>query len=162
MTDESRNAQPPSSQAPGPPFPVPGSHPPGNRQLSPDGWPRGAGYSHGVIAEGRTIFVAGQIGWDPVTLKVAEGGMAAQVRQALANIVAVLAAAAAQPAHLVRLTWFVTDRNLYLRERDVIGTAYREIIGRHYPAMSVIVVAGLLEEQALVEIEATAVVSPTN
>ena len=111
-----------------------------------------------MVAEGRSIFVAGQIGWDPVTMKVVTGGMAAQVRQALTNIVAVLAAAGAEPAHLVRLTWFITDRDLYLRERQAIGAAYRATIGRHYPTMSVLVVAGLLEEGAVVEIEATAVV----
>ena len=138
--------------------PVPGSRFPSSGPVHPEAWPRGSGYAHGMAAEGRSIFVAGQIGWDPATQEVVAGGMAAQVRQALANIVAVLAAAGAEPAHLVRLTWFVTDRDLYLRERQAIGTAYREAIGRHYPAMSVLVVAGLVEEQALVEIEATAVV----
>ena len=138
--------------------PVPGSRFPVPATVDPEAWPRGSGYAHGMAAEGRSIFVAGQIGWDPVTQTIVAGGMAAQVRQALTNIVAVLATAGAEPAHLVRLTWFVTDRDLYLRERQAIGTAYREAIGRHYPAMSVLVVAGLLEEQAVVEIEATAVV----
>lgn len=123
----------------------------------PDGWPRGSGYSHAVVAEGRQIFIAGQIGWDPVIMKVVSGGVVAQSRQAFANIAAVLAAAGATPAHLVRLTWFVTDRDAYLRERAAIGAAYREVLGRHFPAMSVVVVAGLLEPGAEVEIEATAV-----
>ncbi|HEX6048372.1 MAG TPA: RidA family protein [Gemmatimonadaceae bacterium] len=132
-----------------PPAPVP---------VSPSGWPRGAGYAHGMVAEGRAIFIAGQIGWDPITEHIVLGGLGAQVRQALTNVVAVLAAAGAEPRHLVRLTWFVTDRDKYLRERDAIGAAYRDVMGRHYPAMSVLVVAGLLEERAEVEIEATAVV----
>jgi enamine deaminase RidA (YjgF/YER057c/UK114 family) len=126
--------------------------------VRPSNWPAGSGYSHGFSAEGRGVFVAGQIGWDPVTQTVAAGGMAAQVRQALANIAAVLEAAGAQPRHLVRLTWFITDREAYLRDRKAIGAAYREVIGRHFPSMSVIVVAGLLEPGAMVEIEATAVI----
>ena len=129
--------------------------------VSPADWPRGSGYAHGMVAEGRTVFVAGQIGWDPVTQHVVVGGLVAQVRQALMNIVAVLSAAGAERRHLVRLTWFVTDRDRFLRERDTIGAAYRDVIGRHYPAMSVLVVAGLLEERAEVEIEATAVVPVT-
>jgi enamine deaminase RidA (YjgF/YER057c/UK114 family) len=124
----------------------------------PAGWSRGSGYSHAVAAEGRQLFIAGQIGWDPVSLKIVPGGIVAQSRQAFTNIAAVLASAGATPAHLVRLTWFITDRNAYLRERTAIGSAYREVLGRHFPAMSVVVVAGLLEPGAEVEIEATAVV----
>jgi enamine deaminase RidA (YjgF/YER057c/UK114 family) len=127
-------------------------------EVRPANWPPGSGYSHGFSAEGRAVFVAGQIGWDPVTQTVVPGAMAAQVRQAFANIVTVLEAAGARPTHLVRLTWFITDRDAYLRERKAIGTAYREVIGRHFPPMSVIVVAGLLEPGAVVEIEATAVI----
>jgi enamine deaminase RidA (YjgF/YER057c/UK114 family) len=111
-----------------------------------------------MSSEGRLVFVAGQIGWDPATQKLAAGGFDAQTRQALENIVAVLAAAGAQPRHLVRLTWFITDRDAYLLARKAIGAAYRDVIGRHFPTMSVLVVAGLLEPRALVEIEATAVV----
>ena len=144
----------PVSPVPGSRIPIPSSpHP-----VAPATWPRGAGYAHGMLAEGRQLFVAGQIGWDPITGRVVPGGMAAQVRQALENVVAVLAAADAQPAHLVRLTWFVTDRSAYLSAREAIGVAYREVIGRHFPAMSVVVVAGLLETGADVEIEATAVI----
>jgi enamine deaminase RidA (YjgF/YER057c/UK114 family) len=123
----------------------------------PDGWSRGSGYSHAVAAEGRQIFIAGQIGWDPATMKVVPGGVVAQSRQAFANIAAILTAAGATPANLVRLTWFITDRDAYLRERAAIGAAYREVLGRHFPAMSVVVIAGLLEPGAEVEIEATAV-----
>jgi enamine deaminase RidA (YjgF/YER057c/UK114 family) len=126
--------------------------------VRPASWPLGSGYSHGFSAEGRGVFVAGQIGWDPVTQTIAPDGMAAQVRQALANIVTVLEAAGAGASHLVRLTWFITDREAYLRDRKAIGAAYREVIGRHFPPMSVIVVAGLLEPGAMVEIEATAVI----
>jgi len=126
--------------------------------VRPANWPPGSGYSHGFAAEGRAVFVAGQIGWDPVTQIVVPGGMSAQVRQAFANIVTVLEAAGAGPTHLVRLTWFITDRDAYLRERKAIGAAYREVIGRYFPPMSVIVVAGLLEPGAVVEIEATAVI----
>jgi enamine deaminase RidA (YjgF/YER057c/UK114 family) len=147
-----------SQTAPGSPFPVPGQS---GTEIRPDGWPRGSGYSHAVSAEGRTIFVSGQIGWNPVTERLVDGGMAAQTRQALANIAAVLAAAGAEPAHLVRLTWFITGREAYLRERRAIGAAYREVFGRHFPAMSVVVVATLLEPGAEVEIEATAVI-PTS
>ena len=139
---------------PGSPIPAPASPVP----VTPATWPRGAGYAHGMLAEGRQLFIAGQIGWDPVTGRVMPGGLAAQVRKALENVVAVLAAAGAEPAHLVRLTWFVTDRDAYLSAREAIGVAYREVIGRHFPAMSVVVVAGLLETGAEVEIEATAVI----
>lgn len=129
--------------------------------VRPSNWPVGSGYSHGFSAEGRAIFIAGQIGWDPITLAIAPGGMPAQVRQSLANIVAVLEAAGANASHLVRLTWFITDREAYLKDRKTIGAAYREVIGRHFPPMSVIVVAGLIEPGAVVEIEATAVI-PSN
>ena len=157
MTSDSGSSPP----VPGSAFPVPGSAFPAPASpvpVTPATWPRGAGYAHGMLAEGRQLFIAGQIGWDPVTGRVVAGGLAAQVRKALENVVAVLAAAGAQPAHLVRLTWFVTDRDAYLKGRDAIGVAYREIIGRHFPAMSVVVVAGLLETGAEVEIEATAVI----
>jgi enamine deaminase RidA (YjgF/YER057c/UK114 family) len=126
--------------------------------VRPSNWPVGSGYSHGFSAEGRAVFVAGQIGWEPVTQTIVPGGMPAQVRQALVNIATVLEAAGAQPGHLVRLTWFITDREAYAQDRKAIGAAYREVIGRHFPPMSVIVVAGLLEPGAVVEIEATAVI----
>jgi len=125
--------------------------------LQPAGWARARGYANGVAAEGRQVFVSGQIGWD-AEQRIVSGDFAAQARQALANIVAVLATAGARPEHLVRLTWFVTSRDEYNAALSEIGAAYREIIGKHYPAMSVVIVAGLLEPRAKVEIEATAVV----
>jgi len=125
--------------------------------LHPPGWAKARGYANGIAAEGRHVFVAGQIGWDSGQ-RFASDDFAAQVRQALANVVAVLACAGATPAHLVRMTWYVTSRDEYNAALADIGAAYRELIGRHYPAMSVVVVAGLLEPRAKVEIEATAVV----
>ena len=125
--------------------------------LQPSGWARPRGYSNGVAATGRQVFVAGQIGWD-AEQRFASDDFAAQVRQALANVVAVLACAGAMPEHLVRMTWYVTSRDEYNAALTEIGAAYRELIGRNFPAMSVVVVAGLLEPRAKVEIEATAVV----
>ena len=127
--------------------------------IRPDGWPRGAGYSDGVLAHGRVLAIAGQIGWDPATQTFASDDLGEQAARALANVVAVLRAAGAGPEHLVRLTWFVTDRDAYVAARPRIGEAYRATIGRHFPAMSVVVVSGLLEPRARVEIEATAVVA---
>jgi enamine deaminase RidA (YjgF/YER057c/UK114 family) len=124
--------------------------------LQPPGWARPRGYANGVAAEGRQVFVSGQIGWDAEQRFVGDD-FAAQARQALANVVAVLACAGARPEHLVRLTWYVTSRDEYNAALAEIGAAYRELIGRHFPAMSVVVVAGLLEPRAKVEIEATAV-----
>jgi len=125
--------------------------------LQPPGWARPRGYANGVAAEGRQVFVAGQIGWD-AEQRFASDDFAAQARQALANVVAVLACAGARPEHIVRMTWYVTSRDEYNGALTGIGASYRELIGRHYPAMSVVVVAGLLEPRAKVEIEATAVV----
>jgi enamine deaminase RidA (YjgF/YER057c/UK114 family) len=125
--------------------------------LQPEGWARPRGYANGVAAQGRLVFVAGQIGWDAEQRFVSDD-FAAQVRQALANVVAVLACAGARPEHLVRMTWYVTSRDEYNASLAEIGAAWRELIGRSYPAMSVVVVAGLLEPRARVEIEATAVV----
>ena len=125
--------------------------------LQPPGWARPRGYANGVAATGRQVYVAGQIGWD-AEQRFAGDGFAAQVRQALANVVAVLGCAGAGPEHLVRMTWYVTSRDEYNSALPEIGTAYRELIGRNFPAMSVVVVAALLEPRAKVEIEATAVV----
>ena len=126
--------------------------------IQPAGWPVPQGYSNAVASSGRQIFLAGQVGWDPLTGAFASDDLATQAAQALANIAAVLRAAGAEPRHLTRLTWYVTDRSEYLAARPAIGTAYRAVIGRHYPAMSLVVVHALLEEQAKVEIEATAVI----
>jgi enamine deaminase RidA (YjgF/YER057c/UK114 family) len=117
------------------------------------------GYANAVSASGRTVFVAGQVGWNPATSLFEAHDLRSQVRQALKNVVAALAAAGARPDDITRLTWFVTDRDLYDAERKAIGDAYREIVGRHFPAMSLVIVKGLLEPGALVEIEATAVVT---
>ncbi len=124
--------------------------------LNPEGWPRPSGYSNGVLTENGILFIAGQIGWD------AEGRFSddfvGQVRQTLSNVVAVLAVSGARPDQITRLTWYVTDRNAYKKRLGEIGLVYREVIGRHFPAMAVVEVSGLLEDAAQVEIEATAVV----
>jgi enamine deaminase RidA (YjgF/YER057c/UK114 family) len=124
--------------------------------LQPPGWPRPKGYACGVSATGTIVFVSGQIGWDEDG-RFAAHDIAGQVRQALRNVVAVLAEAGARPQHVARMTWFVTDKHEYLGAQREIGQAYRDVMGAHYPAMSVVEVAGLLEDQARVEIEATAV-----
>jgi enamine deaminase RidA (YjgF/YER057c/UK114 family) len=111
-----------------------------------------------MTASGRVIVTAGQVGWDPATNAFASDDFARQAEQALRNVVTVLRAAGAAPEHLVRLTWYIVDRDEYLSARAALGAAYREIVGRHFPAMTVVVVAGLLEPRARVEIEATAVV----
>lgn len=128
------------------------------RILQPAGWPRGIGYANGVSASGRMVFVAGQIGWNPRTSEIETEEFSAQTRQALLNVVAVLRAGDAEPGHVVRMTWFITDRKAYLDARREIGRIYREIFGHHYPAMTVVVVTGLFEARARVEIDATAVV----
>ncbi|MBV8370150.1 MAG: RidA family protein [Candidatus Eremiobacteraeota bacterium] len=124
--------------------------------LQPAGWPRPKGYSSGVRADGTLVFVSGQIGWDE-TGRFPARDIAGQVRQALRNVVAVLAEAGARPENVVRLTWYVTDKREYLAAQHEIGVAYRDVMGRHYPAMSVLAVSALLEDDAKVEIEATAV-----
>jgi enamine deaminase RidA (YjgF/YER057c/UK114 family) len=125
-------------------------------QLNPPNWPRPHGYSNGVAASGRLVFVAGQIGWDE-TETLVEGGLVPQIAQAIANCLAVLAEAGGRPEHVTRMTWFVVDKADYERQRPAIGAAYRELMGASYPAMSLYEV-GLLEPGALVEIEVTAVV----
>jgi enamine deaminase RidA (YjgF/YER057c/UK114 family) len=124
--------------------------------VQPPGWPRPRGYANGIAAEGRLVFVAGQIGWDETGSFPAED-LAGQVRQALRNVVAVLAEAGAGPEHVARLTWYVTDRDAYVAAASAIGEAYRDVMGRHFPAMSVVEVSALIEPDAQVEIEATAV-----
>jgi enamine deaminase RidA (YjgF/YER057c/UK114 family) len=124
----------------------------------PAGWPRPSGYANAVSATGRTVFIAGQVGWDPVTGQFPSRDVAVQVRQALKNVVTALAAAGGKPTDITRLTWFITDREAYMAHREAIGVCYRDVLGRHFPAMSVVVVKELLEAAARVEIEATAVV----
>ena len=127
----------------------------GQRVLQPPSWGRPRGYANGIAVSGEIIFLAGQIGWDAQG-RFAEG-LAGQVGQALSNVVALLAEAGAEPRHLVRLTWFVTDLRAYRANQMTIGSAYRRVVGRHFPTMSVIGVSQLVEPEALVEIEATAV-----
>lgn len=127
------------------------------RILHPEGWAAPKGYANGVLATGRQLHVAGQIGWD-AEQRIVPGGLVPQTRQALENIVAVLASGGARPEHLVRLTWYLTDRAAYLAASKEIGAVYREVIGRHYPAMTAVEVSALMESEALVEIEATAVI----
>jgi enamine deaminase RidA (YjgF/YER057c/UK114 family) len=128
--------------------------------LQPASWERPKGYSHGVAARGRTLFIAGQVGWDSLG-RFASERLADQVKVALQNIVAVLAAGGAGPEHVTRLTWFVTSREAYYAELADIGANYRAVMGRHFPAMSVVQVVALMEAAAKVEIEATAVVPDT-
>lgn len=126
--------------------------------IQPEGWARPRGYANGVAARGRMVFVSGQIGWNPATGEFETDDFAAQVGIALENVAAVLAAAGAEPHHVVRMTWFVTSRRAYLDAVREIGARYRAVYGRHFPAMSVVEVSALVEERARVEIEATAVV----
>jgi enamine deaminase RidA (YjgF/YER057c/UK114 family) len=123
--------------------------------LQPPGWPRPRGYSAGVAARGTAIYVSGQVGWDE-TGRFGSCDFAPQVRQALLNVVAVLAEGGAGPQHIVRMTWYVTSRTEYLENAVAIGVAYRAVLGPHFPAMSVVEVSGLVEEMAKVEIEVTA------
>ena len=125
--------------------------------LHPPHWMRPSGYSNGVAAEGRQIFVAGQIAWD-AERQIVSDDFVAQVEQALRNIVHVLAEAGARPEDLVRLTWYVVDKREYLARSNEVGEAYRRVIGRHFPAMTLVQVPALVDDRAKVEIEATAVV----
>ena len=124
--------------------------------LHPKGWKATPGYACGVAAEGRMLFLGGLIGWN-AEQEFETDDFAGQVAQALRNIVAVLAVGGGRPEHIVRMTWFVTDKRDYLGALREIGRAYKETIGRHYPAMALVEVKGLLEDRAKVEIEATAV-----
>ena len=126
--------------------------------LQPPDWPRAKGYSNGIAAKGTMVFVAGEIGWDPVTEKVVSDDFCAQFRQALENTVAILKEADAGPEHIVRMTWFITDKKAYLDDARAVGQAYRDVIGKNYPVMAVIEVKGLMEPGAMVEIETTAVI----
>jgi enamine deaminase RidA (YjgF/YER057c/UK114 family) len=128
-----------------------------HRTLQPEGWAKPIGYANGVEARGRTIFVGGQIGWN-AQCKFESSDLAGQVHQALSNIVAVLATGGAGPQHVTTMTWYVLDRKAYAASLQQIGAAYRATMGRHFPAMALVQVAGLVEDAALVEIQATAVV----
>ncbi len=125
--------------------------------LQPAHWPRPKGYSNGVVVNGRTIYVSGMIGWNAEG-KMVSSDFVGQVRQILRNVVEVLSEANAKPEHIVRMNWYVLDKNEYVDAYKQLGVAYREIIGSHYPAMTAVQVSSLIEDSARVEIEVTAVV----
>jgi enamine deaminase RidA (YjgF/YER057c/UK114 family) len=123
--------------------------------LRPQGWPQPKGYSDGMSANGRVVVTGGVVGWDEHHQFA--NGLVAQTRKTLENIVAIIAEAGAEPKHVIRLTWYVVDVDDYLSNQREIGAAYRDVMGKHFPAMAVVQVVRLVEKQALVEIEATAV-----
>ena len=125
--------------------------------LQPPGWARPKGFANGIVASGRFVFIAGQVGWTPEG-KWEARDFAGQFRQALANILDVLKEAKGEPQHIVRLTWYVLDRKEYQNALKGVGEAYRELMGKHYPTMAVVQVSGLVEDEARLEIEATAVI----
>ena len=125
--------------------------------LHPDNWVASKGYTNGVAAEGRQVFVAGQVGWND-RAKFESDDFVAQVEQALSNVMQILVKAGGKPGDLVRLNWYLTDKAEYVARQKEVGEAYRRVIGRHFPAMTLLIVAGLLEAGAKVEIEATAVI----
>ncbi|GLS77037.1 RidA family protein [Oharaeibacter diazotrophicus] len=127
------------------------------RVLQPEGWPQPKGYANGMEARGRVVFVGGQIGWTP-DMRFEATDLAGQIRQALLNVVAVLAEAGAGPEHVTTMTWYLIDRRDYAAKLKEIGAVWREVMGRNFPAMAVVEVSGLVEDEALVEIQATAVV----
>ncbi|HLL32126.1 MAG TPA: RidA family protein [Allosphingosinicella sp.] len=127
------------------------------RILLPPGWPRPRGYSNGVSARGRLVFTAGVVGWDERQRFVA-GSFVGQFRQVLRNILAILAEDGAGPEHVVRMTWYVVDRDEYVGSLSEVGAAYREMMGNHFPCMAAVQVAALVEPEARIEIEAVAVV----
>lgn len=125
--------------------------------INPPGWPQPKGYSNGVSAEGRMVFVAGQIGWNE-NCEFETDDFVGQVRQTLKNTVAILDAGGAKPEHITRMTWYVTDKREYLDALRDIGAVYREVLGKVFPAMALVQVVALVEDRAKVEIETTAVV----
>jgi enamine deaminase RidA (YjgF/YER057c/UK114 family) len=125
--------------------------------LQPEGWRPPSGYSNGMVASGRFVFVSGQIGWNPQGAFESDD-LVAQVRQALGNVVAVLAAGGAKPEHITSLTWYFTDKAEYVSRSKEIGEAYRAVMGKHFPTMTAVQVSSLIESRAKVEIQAIAVV----
>jgi enamine deaminase RidA (YjgF/YER057c/UK114 family) len=125
--------------------------------LQPPGWATPKGYANGTAARGTLVFVGGQIGWN-AQQQFESDDFVAQARAALANVIAVLACAGARPEHIVRMTWYVTDKREYIASHTALGRVYREMIGRHFPAMTAVEVKALIEDRAKVEIEATAVI----
>ncbi|MEX0405228.1 RidA family protein [Aquibium sp. LZ166] len=133
------------------------ANPSPHRELHPANWKPAKGYANGIAAEGRTVWIGGQIGWNGDQVFETDD-FVGQVRQALENIAAVLAEAGAEPRHVVRMTWYITDKREYLARLPELGDAYRAVMGKHFPAMTMVQVAALIEDRAKVEIEATAVV----
>jgi enamine deaminase RidA (YjgF/YER057c/UK114 family) len=129
-----------------------------NQIIHPQGWAPAKGYANGVLAKDGTLYVGGQIGWD-ATQTFQSHDFIGQMEQALSNILAIVEAAGGQASDIVRLTWFVTDKQEYLARQAEVGKAYRRVLGRHFPAMTMVVVSALVEDEALIEIEATAVLS---
>lgn len=129
------------------------------KMLQPPGWARPSGYANGVAASGVTIFVAGQVGWN-ARREFETDDLVGQIRQALANVAAVLAEAGAKPEHIVRMTWYLTDKREYLARRSEIGQVFREVAGSYQAAMTAVQVSALIEDAAKVEIEVTAVLPP--
>jgi enamine deaminase RidA (YjgF/YER057c/UK114 family) len=127
-----------------------------HQSLHPRDWKPAKGYANGVVAEGRTIFVAGQIGWN-AEQQFESGDFVAQIRQALENVVAVVREAGGTPEHITRLTWYIIDKSEYMSRLPEVGRAYRGVMGKHFPAMTMVQVVALIEDAAKVEIEATAV-----
>jgi enamine deaminase RidA (YjgF/YER057c/UK114 family) len=127
------------------------------RIVNPPGWPRPRGYANGIVAEGRFLFISGQVAWDEKE-QFHSDDLVEQVRQALKNTLALLQAGGAKPGHVARMTWYITDKREYVRRGKEIGAVYRELMGQHYPAMSMVQVAALMEDRAQVEIEVTAVI----
>jgi enamine deaminase RidA (YjgF/YER057c/UK114 family) len=125
--------------------------------LHPDNWVASKGYTNGIAAEGRQVFVAGQVGWNTYA-EFESDDFVAQVEQALSNVMQILVKAGGKPSHLVRLNWYLTDKAEYVARQKEVGEVYRRVIGRHFPAMTLLIAAGLLEAGAKVEIEATAVI----
>ena len=126
-----------------------------HKTIHPEGWLPAKGYANGVLTKDGTLHIGGQIGWD-ANKEFAPGGFIAQMKQALRNIAAIVEEAGGEVGDITRLTWFVTDKKEYLAKQSEVGAAYREVFGKHFPAMSMIIVSGLVEDEALVEIEATA------
>jgi enamine deaminase RidA (YjgF/YER057c/UK114 family) len=127
------------------------------RIVQPDGWPRPRGYANGIVAEGRLLFIAGQVAWDE-NERFHSDDIVEQVRQALKNTLTLLRAGGARPEHVARMTWYLTDKREYLARYQEIGAVYREAMGKHFPAMSMVEVKALMEDRAKVEIETTAVI----
>ncbi len=128
-----------------------------HKTIHPETWPTPKGYANGILASNGTLFIGGQIGWDSEQNFVSDRFLG-QMEQALKNIRDVVEAAGGAPEDIVRLTWYVTDKKDYLDNQAEVGAAYRRVLGRHFPAMAMVVVSGLVEDEALVEIEATAVI----